>query len=239
VLDCSGCPSQSRREYDLPYGHLALGIQYRIKADVASLLGRLRIYFREGEVGYAWVFPKSPVEANVGIGWAKDAPRGKWGRLDDFVSREIGDYEVLKRMSGHIPMGMPPKLLLGNVLLCGDAAGLANPYIAGGNHNALMSGAIAGRCLLEGAPSLYEERLLEKVRSELNVARFARDLLENSYRYHETVVAHLERRFPVDRVFSEESYRSLAPLIRAWKLRCSALEGLTRLGRSIRPSSHT
>jgi len=223
VLDCSGFPSQSLREYGISYRTLALGIQYTVRADVSAFLKKLYTEYVPGEVGFRWIFAKSRREANVGVGWAHSYPHGKWKRLEEFCDKRLGEYTVTRTTSGYIPMRVQSKLLLGNVLLCGDAAGLANPYHAGGVHNALLSGALAARLVAEGKEATYEESLLSATRGELGVARFARWALETSYGYHEKVVSYLEGHFSLSQIFSEEVYRRLLPLIQMWRVRCFLL----------------
>ena len=223
VLDCSGCPSQSKTEYHLNFDTMALGIQYTVNADVGRLLGKLFFQYVPGEVGSRWIFPKSAKEANVGMGWAHDAPVEKWRSLNEFASEQLGDYKILRKTTGCIPIGVRSNLLLENVLLCGDAAGLVNSYYAGGIHNALLSGALAAECLVEGKPELYEERLLSIMWGELAVAKLARSLLESSYRYHEKLVTYFGRNLSLGQMFSEETYRKLFPFIQIWNLRCHLL----------------
>ena len=219
VLDCSGCPSQSSREYGIDCGTLGLAIQWTVRADVASRLGKLYFHFEPGEVGYRWVFPKSAREANVGIGWAKNPPSGKWATLREFVSRQFGDFEILRRTAGYLPSKIVRTPFVENVLLCGDAVGVVNPYSGAGTHMALLSGALAARCLDDGRPQFYCGRLMSATRGELKVAGFARSLLEASYSHHERALAYMERHFPLSQLFSEYTYRRLSPMVYIWKLR--------------------
>ncbi len=219
VLDCSGCPSQSSREYDIDCGTPGLAIQWTVRADVASRLGKLYFHFEPGEVGYRWIFPKSAREANVGVGWAKNPPSSKWGTLREFVSRQLGDFEILRSTAGYIPFRIAKTPFKENLLLCGNAAGVANPYTGAGTHTALLSGALAARCLAEGHPQLYGSRLMSAIRAELKIAGFARSLLDASYPHHERALAYMEKRFPLSQLFSEDTYRRLSPMVHTWKLR--------------------
>ncbi len=223
VLDCSGFPSQSWKEYHTRFRVLALGIQYAVRGDVSRFFRKLYFKAVPGEISFRWIFPKSEGEANVGAGWAQDPPAEKWAALKAFASSELGEYEVVGRTSGYIPMGIESRLAVENVLFCGDAGGLANPYTGGGNHIALLSGSIAADCLLERKPQLYERRILSAIQWERKVAAFAESLLETSYRHHEKVVAYLKRRFSLGTVFTEPAYRKLAPYVQLWRLRCLLL----------------
>jgi digeranylgeranylglycerophospholipid reductase len=219
VLDCSGCPSQAQKEYGIHYGKIGLGIQFRAKGDFSRIVGRIEFHFVQNEVGYRWVFPKSRTHANVGMGWVLNPPRRKWDILRKFVQERVGDFTVEGRTAGNIPMEMPPRLCMENVLLCGDAAGLANPYHGGGIHNALISGRIAADCLLKGKPELYQSRLSRVVMGEKQVAAFARSLLEGSFGFHDRMVGHLAHHYLLGEIFTERTHRQLTPFIQIWRLR--------------------
>lgn len=224
VLDCSGCPSQSSKEYQVDCGAPGLAVQWTVRADVAARLGRLYLHFEPGEVGYRWIFPKSAREANVGAGWAKDPPAGKWGALRDFASRELGRFDILRSTAGHVPSRIVKNPFFENVLLCGAAAGLVNPYTGAGIHTAVLSGVLAARCLAEGCPGSYRARLLLATGPEFRVAAFARCLLESSYRHHERAIAYVERHFPLRQVLSGDAYRRLSPIVYIWKIRTALLD---------------
>ena len=217
VLDCSGFPSQSSREYGISPPQTALAIQYTIRADVRKLWGRLYLRFLPQTVGYAWIFPKSPGEANVGIGWAKDPPTRKWRTLESFLSEELDDYTVVARTAGCIPVGVVEPLKADNVFICGDAAALANPYHFGGIHIALLSGWIAARSIMDSRPDAYRSRLLATIEGEMKVARFARSVIEESPYYHDKVVSYLSKKYSIDQIFSLEVYKRMLPFIHMWK----------------------
>ncbi len=217
VLDCSGFPSQSSREYGITPPQTALAIQYKVRADVRTLWRRLYLRFLPRTVGYGWIFPKSPGEANVGIGWAKNPPAQKWRRLESFLSQELDDYTVVSKTAGCIPLGVVHPLKVENLLICGDAAALANPYHAGGIHSALLSGWIAARSIIEGHPDAYGPRLLSRIDGEMKVARFARSVIEESPYYHDKMVSYLSREYSIDEIFSLQTYRRMLPFIHMWK----------------------
>ncbi len=223
VLDCSGCPGQSYREYGMGSVSLSLGIQVRINADLDDLEKKIVAYFIPGDKGYYWIFPKSGGEANVGIGWTCHPPRKKWQRLKKFLKEKIGDFQVLSRTSGHIPNEVANSIQQDNLFLCGDAAGLANPYHGGGSHLAVLSGLTAARSIIRGQPRSYPHLLLQAIRGERQVADFARGLLDGSYRYHEKAISYLTQKYTLKELFSENAYRRLYPFIHLWNLRCALL----------------
>lgn len=101
--------------------------------------------------GYAWLFPKGDV-ANVGLGVDR-AYRGRLKpALDRLLDMLASDGKIGRRTigftGGAIPVGGPVGVAgrLGGVqvLLAGDAAGLANPVTGAGIPAACHSGRLAG-----------------------------------------------------------------------------------------------
>lgn len=114
--------------------------------------------------GYAWIIPKGPNTANVGLGVRAGYLKGNLKEhLQDFCD-ELG-LEVLSWGGGWIPMGGPVKTMVdGTTLAVGDAAGLVMPSNGGGISQAIISGCFAAEAILdnlnEGTPlHAYEERL--------------------------------------------------------------------------------
>jgi len=114
--------------------------------------------------GYAWIIPKGPGFANVGLG----VRAGKLkGNLKDHLERfcQDLDLEILSIGGGWIPMGGPVKRMVdGNTLAVGDAAGLVMPSNGGGISQAIISGCFAAETILShlenGTPlSDYEDRV--------------------------------------------------------------------------------
>lgn len=106
--------------------------------------------------GYGWLFPKRDV-ANVGAGvdpnhrsMLKDIVATL---LDELVASGRVGREVLAITGGAIPVGgmLKPTATLGRtqVLLAGDAAGLANPVTGAGIAAAVHSGSLAGEFAVE------------------------------------------------------------------------------------------
>lgn len=101
--------------------------------------------------GYGWLFPKGAV-ANVGAG-VEPACRGRLKTIveelhDMLIARGRVGADVLGMTGGAIPVGGmldPCGALAGTqVLLAGDAAGLANPVTGAGIAAAVYSGGLAG-----------------------------------------------------------------------------------------------
>ncbi len=99
--------------------------------------------------GYAWIIPKGPHFANVGIG-------ARAGKLRHPVKKHLIDFcadlnlEILSIGGGWIPMGGPiASMVSGNILAIGDAAGLVMPSNGGGISQAIISGYFAAQSIQE------------------------------------------------------------------------------------------
>jgi digeranylgeranylglycerophospholipid reductase len=96
--------------------------------------------------GYAWVFPKGPRAANVGLGVLGLQARGRsaiaW--LDDYVAEHFPDATIAQRtVGGVIVAATLPRIVTDGVLLCGDSAHMINPLSGGGIVNAMKAGRLA------------------------------------------------------------------------------------------------
>ncbi|MGA8049284.1 MAG: geranylgeranyl reductase family protein, partial [Burkholderiales bacterium] len=86
--------------------------------------------------GYAWLFPKGSV-ANLGLGLdpaLEDDMKGPLDELHASLAREgrVG-AEVLLRTGGPIPVGgLRERIIEGNAVFVGDAAGLTHPITGAG-----------------------------------------------------------------------------------------------------------
>ena len=114
--------------------------------------------------GYAWIIPKGPEFANVGLG----VRAGKLeGDLKGHLERFCADLnlEIISFGGGWIPMGGPVKRMVdGTTLAVGDAAGLVMPSNGGGISQAIISGCFAAEAILANLEdqtplSVYEARV--------------------------------------------------------------------------------
>lgn len=114
--------------------------------------------------GYAWIIPKGPNFANVGLGVRAGKLKGSLkDHLEQFC-KDL-DLEILSIGGGWIPMGGPVRRMVdGNTLAVGDAAGLVMPSNGGGISQAIISGCFAAESILDninkGTPlSSYEDKV--------------------------------------------------------------------------------
>jgi digeranylgeranylglycerophospholipid reductase len=96
--------------------------------------------------GYAWVFPKGPRSANVGLGVQGLRARGRsavaW--LDEYMAAHMPNASISSRtVGGVIAAATLPRTVADGLLLCGDAAHMINPLSGGGIVNAMKSGRLA------------------------------------------------------------------------------------------------
>lgn len=148
--------------------------------------------------GYAWLFPKGEY-ANLGLGADKRFERDMKAPLDalhaQLVRQGLVGEEILYRTGGAIPVGgLRERLVEGDVLFVGDAAGLTHPISGAGIPAAVISGDAAGRAAAaflrdDDADALegFEEDLRDQFEVTLRRAVARREELERIWR---TAQAH-------------------------------------------------
>lgn len=142
--------------------------------------------------GYAWLFPKG-AQANLGLGMDARFSADMKTPLD-ILHRQLVDEgrvgsPILARTGGAIPVGgMRERLVAGNVLFAGDAAGLTHPVTGAGIAAAVASGergAEAAYALLHGgdgnALADYEEDIRDQFAESLARAVERRCELERAW----------------------------------------------------------
>ncbi len=141
--------------------------------------------------GYGWMFPKGNV-ANIGIGVNRDNKDLLKPALESLhkhiVDKGMVGEDIFGYTGGAIPVGgmleAVGKISDINVLLAGDAAGLANPITGAGIAAAVMSGRLAGEAgaaFFAGdveALEIYEEDLQDLFGASLARAVRKRNALE-------------------------------------------------------------
>jgi digeranylgeranylglycerophospholipid reductase len=98
--------------------------------------------------GYAWIFPRAPGVANVGLGMVALKADGRNARqyLDDYLARYFPGGAVTGLTVGGVIVATTVKRsVTDGVMIVGDAAHHINPLSGGGIVNAMKAGRIAGR----------------------------------------------------------------------------------------------
>src|SRR5437762_9083305 len=110
------------------------------------------IYLQFGEQvapgGYAWLFPKGPGVANVGLGLVALKADGRNARqyLDAWIARRYPEgAKTACTVGGVIVHTTIRQTYTDGVLVAGDAAHMINPLPGGGIVNAMKAGRLAGR----------------------------------------------------------------------------------------------
>jgi geranylgeranyl reductase family protein len=116
--------------------------------------------------GYAWLFPRGEV-ANLGLGMDTRFGADMKTPLDRLHAQlaaagEVG-ATVLSRTGGAIPVGgLRERLVVGDVVFAGDAAGLTHPITGAGIAPAVVSGELAGAAVASGRLGEYEEEIRDQ-----------------------------------------------------------------------------
>ncbi len=136
--------------------------------------------------GYAWIFPKSPRTANVGLGISPHVSKKRpFEYLDLLVEKRFPGASRLETVSGTVPTSPTERLVADGVMLVGDAARVADPITGGGIANGLLSAIMAGRVAAEcskkgvvtrGALSAYEKEWSKSHGRELRYRSKAREI---------------------------------------------------------------
>ena len=131
--------------------------------------------FSSKEKGYYWIFPKDD-HVNIGIYSPFARPGFLKRKLFDYAARRLCSDRLENLKGAFVPTGgFRYRPVPGRVLLCGDAAGFAEPLLGEGICFAVRSGQLAASAVLESESSgksagrLYREKL-GGIRRELRLA---------------------------------------------------------------------
>jgi len=147
VIAADGAASTVARLLKLDRPSYVVGCQLQVP--LARPMDNTLVFLdRRFRGGYGWLFPKG-VAANVGIGIAMTAGMSPQTLLHEFaeclICSGIVKHGILGTTKGLIPVSGPRKrLVVENVLFCGDAAGLTHPITGAGVGQAVLSGTLAG-----------------------------------------------------------------------------------------------
>lgn len=146
VVGADGSNSRLGTHVGVRLAQVDLGLEVELApSSMTAWQGRAHLDWGSLPGSYAWVFPKGD-RLTVGVIAAKGNPRETRAYLDRFTAeRGLDGARVLHR-SGHLTRCREPgsPLRRGRVLVCGDAAGLLEPWTREGISFALRSGHLAG-----------------------------------------------------------------------------------------------
>ncbi|MCC7365235.1 MAG: geranylgeranyl reductase family protein [Dehalococcoidia bacterium] len=153
--------------------------------------------------GYAWLFPKAE-----GLSFGVVVPPDQAPRMKDYVrgfvaSLGLGDapVDIARGHKIRFRRGSEP-IAAGNILLAGDAAGLADEFTEEGIYYAIESGRIAARNVLRAAAASgdlarYQADIDREIMPELRAARLVAFMFYGMLRRAPRPWLFAARRFPL------------------------------------------
>lgn len=175
IIDASGAPSVTSRLYAFSgdyFKNFLAAYQVVLAGDFSALWPRIKVAFFDGfpasnQPAYYWIFPKDKTTANVGVVCTAQNHLDKNNvnlkrLLAEVLEKEgLTGMAVRKKGGGMATGRMVPRLVHDNILLSGDAAGLASALHGGGIDLACLSGVVAADAIREGHGGVanYEKKL--------------------------------------------------------------------------------
>lgn len=146
VVGADGSAGRVGAHVGVRMAQVDLGLELELRpASMRDWAGRVHLDWGSLPGSYAWVFPKGD-RLTVGVIAAKGRPTETRAYLERFVAGQGLSGAEVERSSGHLTRCRVPgsPLQRGRVLVCGDAAGLLEPWTREGISYALRSGQLAG-----------------------------------------------------------------------------------------------
>jgi geranylgeranyl reductase family protein len=155
-------------------------------------------FFKEVIPGYLWLFPLANNKANVGIGMLSSAISKNKVNLKEELNKLITTHpklidrfknaKALETVKGYgLPLGSQKRNISGaRFLLTGDAAGLIDPFTGEGIANAIRSGRIAAKHVIEATKAnnfsasfnkKYDKEIYDKMWKEFKISTLLQKLI--------------------------------------------------------------
>lgn len=166
-------------------------IEYEIEVpdeDFNKLSSSVRFDIDAVPFGYGWCFPKNN-HLSVGVGVLKTKAKIKLKDYCNTYMKDLGIKTIIAESSHGFVIPVTPRtnLVKDNCFVIGDAAGFADPIVAEGISNALLSGKIIADAIaeshsdIEKTKMLYLEKVNEKLIPELKIGmKLAKFFYENT-----------------------------------------------------------
>jgi geranylgeranyl reductase family protein len=149
LVGADGANSTVRRR--LP-GLGALTRGFAIEACIHGQAAPMTFDFGVVEQGYGWIFPKGD-HCNVGLYTNSADVRLSRDGLAEYARAKLGAHALEHVAGHHIGLcGWETAVHTARVLLVGDAAGLVDPLLGEGIHNAIASGQAAAAAIASTPP---------------------------------------------------------------------------------------
>ncbi|KDN55250.1 geranylgeranyl reductase family protein [Flavobacterium seoulense] len=163
-------------------------LEYEVEvpqADFERLSKNVRFDVDAIPYGYAWCFPKKN-HLSIGVGvFVKNKEKMDLKKYYAEYLKVLGITEILSEDAHGFVIPVSPRtdtFVQKNVFLIGDSAGFADPIVAEGISNAIVSGILAAKSIIESkldpdkAAKLYQEKLEQSILPEIKtgviVAKF-------------------------------------------------------------------
>jgi len=193
--------------------------QYLLE-DIEIELGRAEFYLgcKLAPGGYIWVFPKGENCANVGVGIAPDVSSKKAiDYLNQFVKYRFRHYRIKEKMMGGVPIfDKNNRLVIGNVLLVGDAGRIVDSLSGAGIYDAFVSGKICAEIVSQYLKNgnlpisflqEYYQKLMQVRGKELRFSAYCRAIyLKLGDEDFDLIVSFLKS------YFEDEEVKSIQPI---------------------------
>jgi geranylgeranyl reductase family protein len=156
VIGADGSASRVARHVGVVLDQVDLGLEVELDGTGrdAEWAGRIHLDWGPVPGSYGWVFPKGE-RLTVGVISRKGTPAQTRAYLAGFLAQQgLADAGIVHN-SGHLTRCRTPSSPLGRgrVLVCGDAAGLLEPWTREGISFAVRSGTLAGQVLAAALPA--------------------------------------------------------------------------------------
>jgi geranylgeranyl reductase family protein len=168
--------------------NLIPALEYEVEvpaADFERLSKNVRFDVDVIPLGYGWCFPKKN-HLSIGVGvFVKTKQKIDLKKYYSEYLKNLGINEIISEEAHGFVIPVSPRtdtFVQKNVFLIGDAAGFADPILAEGISNAIVSGVLAAKSIIESnldtaqASKLYHEKLensiLPEIRTGVILAKF-------------------------------------------------------------------
>jgi flavin-dependent dehydrogenase len=176
-----------------------IGLEAEVPYDRDALVGTVLVDVGRYPGGYAWAFPKGD---RVNVGVMLEYPRGRELRrtfeafLCSVPGLPSGVTAGWKAAPVAAPRGEPIPCAGTGVLLVGDAAHLADPFLGEGIYHAIKSGSLAAGALLArgneaDAATRYEAAVAEAIWPDLRAASRIASLFHRTPRWWHRILSRM------------------------------------------------
>lgn len=193
--------SKKLTNFKIDYRHYSAGMRAYFKGvkDLSNKGFIELIFLKEYLPGYFWIFPLPDDRANVGVGMLSQSIKDKKIDLKKMFEDTIqNNIQIKKRFENSVqetpllgwglPMGSKKIKLSGNnLLLCGDAASLIDPFTGEGIAPAMLSGKLASDTIADAILAnnftadflnKYDEAYYKATRNETKISNILQKLIK-------------------------------------------------------------